>query len=74
MRILLYSMLLNQYGITYLDCITNSEGNLIVYGYNKSTQQYSFWTVIGLFKLRLMEVCESRTKAMFQYKILSRGV
>lgn len=74
MRILLYSYLLHQYGITYLSSVVSNEGSKVIYGYNKATQQYSFWRVVGLYKIRLIEICESKTKALFQYNILSRGV
>lgn len=74
MKILFYTFMLHQYGITYLDSVKNSEGKKIIYGYNKATRQYSFWTVVDGIKVKLIEVCESRAKAVFSYSILQKGV
>ena len=74
MRVLIYSILLSQYGVTYLDCIKGTDERKIIYGYNKATKQYSFWKVSSLYKISLIEICESKCRAVFAYKILSKGI
>ena len=74
MKTLIYSILLSQYGITYLDTITGMDGEVVIYGFNKVTHQYSFWRVVGLCKLHLVEICESKHKAIFSYRILNKGI
>lgn len=74
MKILVYSLLLKQYGVSYIDKVKTADGRKIIYGYNKSTEQYSFWSVNGLFRISLLEICPSKYKALFQYRILSKGV
>lgn len=73
MNTLLYSILLLRYGVTYIDCIKNS-GDTVIYGYNKSTKHYSFWKVVNKCNVKLLEECESKYKAIFSYRILSKGI
>lgn len=74
MKTLIYSILLRQYGVTYLDTIISMDGKVIIYGYNKVTHQYSFWRVVDLCTLHLIEICESKHKAIFSYRILNKGI
>lgn len=74
MRTILYTLLLRQYGVTYLDCLSRGNGVSTIYGYNKITNQYSFWNIASDLKLRLVEISESRSRALFSYKVLSRGI
>lgn len=74
MNVLIYSIVLSRYGVIYLDTIKGADGSKIIYGYSKSANQYSFWKVNGYFSLSLLEICNSRSKAVFSYKVLSKGM
>ena len=73
MKGLMYSIFLMKYGITYIDNFIGINGSKIVYGYNKSTGEYSFWRVCSSFDLELIEIVSSRIRALFSYSVLHRG-
>lgn len=70
----IYSFMLSKYGVIYLGTVRKDISSKVIYGYNKLTDQYSFWRVSSNFKLYLLEVCCSKSKALFSYRILNKGV
>lgn len=70
---ILYSAMLCKLGITYLGKVRKDGDDTVIYGYNKSTKQYSFWRVTKDLKLYLIEICCSKVKAIFSYRILNKG-
>lgn len=71
MRII-YTLCLLKKGIAYLGYVNKRKD--FVYGYKKSTDQYFFFTCDEYGRLKVSQVCDSKAKALFVYKILAKGV